>query len=50
MEAGAVQSREGKSERGLTKAHKYPKARCQGDGAESFQWCPLTEQGAMVIN
>jgi len=34
----------------LINAYKYLKGGRQEDGADSFQWCPATGQGAMGTN
>ena len=34
----------------LINAYKYLKSRCQRMGPDSFQWCPVTGQGAMGTN
>jgi len=34
----------------LLKAYKYLKGGCQKDGADFYQWCPATGQGATGTN
>ena len=34
----------------LVNACKYLEGGCQEDGPDSFQWCPVTEQGAKGTN